>query len=101
MNLNKLNKNELLIIIGNMKKDQLIKFIKNKFGGENNDSNIIKEEIKFNNTKASKKINYAMPDNKIYRSLDIIEELNKKLRNKELQNKELQKIQKNQKNNLS
>ena len=83
MNLNRLNKKELLIIIGNMKKEQLIKFIENKFGGENNEPSIIKEEIKFNNTKATKRINSAMPDNKIYRSLDVIEQYNQQLKMKE------------------
>jgi len=82
--LNKLTKKELLIIIGNMKKDQLIEFIQYKFGG--NEPNIIKEEIKFNKNKVYKKINNAMPDNKIYRSLDITNEYNIKLKNNNINN---------------
>jgi hypothetical protein len=81
MNLNRLNKKELLIIIANMKKEQLIKFIQNKFGGD--ESSITKEEVKFNNTKVTKKINSAMPDNKIYRSLDVNEQFNQQFKNKQ------------------
>jgi len=62
--LNKLTKNELLEILSNFKKKELIEIIDNKIGGNINNAERI--PIKFNKNKLNKKINNAMANDPIY-----------------------------------
>ena len=69
--LDKLTKQELLNIIGKMKKKDLIYIIENKIGGEiiKKTKNAVRESIEFNLNKANTPVENVMANNNLYKNI--------------------------------